>query len=79
MFDCHQQIDGLLEQEKGKQSLGTTKKGIGPTYAAKVSAVAFCYCCSDNSVGTSSSKLLTFCSVLALAYVCVTCMLIQLY
>ena len=36
VFDFHQQIDGLIEQEKGKASLGTTKKGIGPTYAAKV-------------------------------------------
>lgn len=33
----HQEIDGLLELEKAKtkSSLGTTKKGIGPTYAAK--------------------------------------------
>jgi len=37
VFDFHQEIDGLLEQEKAKAMLGTTKKGIGPTYAAKVS------------------------------------------
>ena len=36
MFDFHQEIDALLEQEKAKAMLGTTKKGIGPTYAAKV-------------------------------------------
>jgi adenylosuccinate synthase len=30
-----QQVDGLQEQEKGKKSLGTTKKGIGPTYSSK--------------------------------------------
>lgn len=36
VLDFHQTIDGLIEQEKGKSSLGTTKKGIGPTYAAKV-------------------------------------------
>ncbi|XP_047096821.1 adenylosuccinate synthetase isoform X2 [Schistocerca piceifrons] len=35
VFDFHQQVDGLQEQEKGKQSLGTTKKGIGPTYSSK--------------------------------------------
>ncbi|XP_026333290.1 adenylosuccinate synthetase isoform X3 [Hyposmocoma kahamanoa] len=35
VFDMHQQVDGLQEQEKGKHSLGTTKKGIGPTYSAK--------------------------------------------
>lgn len=28
-------MDGLQEMEKGKKSLGTTKKGIGPTYASK--------------------------------------------
>lgn len=35
VFDMHQQVDGLQEQEKGKQSLGTTKRGIGPTYSSK--------------------------------------------
>jgi adenylosuccinate synthase len=28
-------VDGLQELEKGKKSLGTTKKGIGPTYSSK--------------------------------------------
>ncbi|KAI5635865.1 adenylosuccinate synthetase domain-containing protein [Phthorimaea operculella] len=28
-------VDGLQEAEKGKNSLGTTKKGIGPTYSSK--------------------------------------------
>ncbi|KAF4532080.1 hypothetical protein B566_EDAN006174 [Ephemera danica] len=35
VFDLHQQVDGLQEQEKGKKSLGTTKKGIGPAYSSK--------------------------------------------
>lgn len=35
VFDFHKQIDGLLERERGKGSLGTTKKGIGPTYSSK--------------------------------------------
>ncbi|XP_050664147.1 adenylosuccinate synthetase [Leptidea sinapis] len=35
VFDIHQQADGLQEAEKGKNSLGTTKKGIGPTYSSK--------------------------------------------
>jgi adenylosuccinate synthase len=30
-------VDGMQEQEKGKKSLGTTKKGIGPTYSSKAS------------------------------------------
>lgn len=28
-------MDGFQEMEKGKKSLGTTKKGIGPAYASK--------------------------------------------
>lgn len=35
VFDVHQQVDGLQEQAKGKQQLGTTKKGIGPCYSTK--------------------------------------------
>nr|CAD7567852.1 unnamed protein product [Timema californicum] len=35
VFDFHQQVDGLQELEKGQKSLGTTKKGIGPTYSSK--------------------------------------------
>ncbi|KFM75997.1 Adenylosuccinate synthetase, partial [Stegodyphus mimosarum] len=37
VFDFHQTVDGLQEQEKGKSSIGTTKKGIGPTYSCKAS------------------------------------------
>jgi adenylosuccinate synthase len=36
VFDFHQTVDGLIEKEKGKKSLGTTKKGIGPAYSTKV-------------------------------------------
>ena len=38
VFDFHQQVDGLVEQEKASSnlSLGTTKKGIGPAYSSKV-------------------------------------------
>ncbi|XP_055314841.1 adenylosuccinate synthetase [Sitodiplosis mosellana] len=37
VFDFHQQVDGFQEAEKANtgKSLGTTKKGIGPTYASK--------------------------------------------
>lgn len=34
VFDFHQSADGLQENMKG-QKLGTTKKGIGPTYSSK--------------------------------------------
>ncbi|KAL1130210.1 hypothetical protein AAG570_013148 [Ranatra chinensis] len=37
VFDFHQEVDGLQELEKGKLSLGTTKKGIGPAYSSKAS------------------------------------------
>ena len=34
-FDLHQAVDGLEEIELGANSLGTTKKGIGPTFSSK--------------------------------------------
>ena len=37
VFDFHQIVDGLKEIELGGSSIGTTKKGIGPTYSAKAS------------------------------------------
>ena len=36
LFSKYKDIDALEELEKGGSSIGTTKKGIGPTYAAKV-------------------------------------------
>lgn len=35
VFDLHQLVDGLEEQELGKGAVGTTKKGIGPCYSSK--------------------------------------------
>ncbi|KAK7085650.1 Adenylosuccinate synthetase isozyme 1 A, partial [Halocaridina rubra] len=40
VFDFHQSVDGLQEQERSKdnsgtKTLGTTKKGIGPCYSSK--------------------------------------------
>lgn len=35
VFDIHQLVDGLEEQELGKGAVGTTKKGIGPCYSTK--------------------------------------------
>ncbi|BFZ56153.1 Adenylosuccinate synthase [Savitreella phatthalungensis] len=37
VFDYHQVVDGLKEGELGSKSLGTTRKGIGPTYSSKSS------------------------------------------
>jgi len=39
VFDYHQIIDGLVEGERGKNKIGTTGKGIGPTYSSKASRV----------------------------------------
>lgn len=35
VFDLHQMVDGLEEVELGNGFIGTTKKGIGPTYSTK--------------------------------------------
>lgn len=35
VFDLHQLVDGLEEQELGKGAVGTTKMGIGPCYSTK--------------------------------------------
>ncbi|KAJ3040793.1 hypothetical protein HDV00_010408 [Rhizophlyctis rosea] len=37
VLDYHQVVDGLKEAELGRGSIGTTKKGIGPTYSTKAS------------------------------------------
>ncbi|KIE58561.1 adenylosuccinate synthetase [Methylacidiphilum kamchatkense Kam1] len=39
VFPYHRIIDELLERRRGKGRIGTTKKGIGPAYADKVSRV----------------------------------------
>jgi len=35
LIDSHQLIDGILEAEASSNSIGTTKRGIGPCYASK--------------------------------------------
>jgi len=37
VFDFHQHIDGQNETRLGRNKIGTTKKGIGPAYASKIS------------------------------------------
>jgi len=36
VFDFHQLIDGMSESELGEAKIGTTKKGIGPSYCEKM-------------------------------------------
>jgi adenylosuccinate synthase len=40
----HIQIDGLREAAKGGKMVGTTKRGIGPTYSDKVSRIGVRFC-----------------------------------
>ncbi len=55
-------MDGLLELEKAKSksSIGTTKKGIGPAYAAKVCLEGVCVRLCDCSVLGSSATALGY-------------------
>ncbi|CAO2638587.1 Adenylosuccinate synthetase isozyme 2, partial [Lemmus lemmus] len=49
VFDFHQAADGIQEQQRQEQSLGTTKKGIGPVYSSKAarSGLRMCDLVSD--------------------------------
>jgi len=42
VFDLHQEADRI--KESGKSSIGTTKKGIGPTYASKAQRLSLRVC-----------------------------------
>lgn len=44
IFDYHIQMDEIQEKFRGQQSLGTTKRGIGPCYADKVNRVGIRIC-----------------------------------
>jgi adenylosuccinate synthase len=39
VFPWHRELDGRREVRKGRQKLGTTKRGIGPTYGDKAARV----------------------------------------
>jgi len=36
VFDFHQELDGAIEKSRGRNKIGTTRKGIGPAYASKI-------------------------------------------
>lgn len=36
VLDLHQEVDGLNELRRGRNKIGTTKKGIGPAYSSKM-------------------------------------------
>ncbi|MBU1019187.1 MAG: adenylosuccinate synthase [Patescibacteria group bacterium] len=39
LFEYHKELDGQQEKSKGEKKVGTTKRGIGPCYADKISRV----------------------------------------
>ena len=41
VFPWHRELDGAREARKGKDRIGTTKRGIGPTYGDKAARVGF--------------------------------------
>ena len=41
IMNYHKKLDGAEEVYRGKKSVGTTKKGIGPTYQDKIARVGF--------------------------------------
>lgn len=49
VFDFHQICDGISEKKLGTQKIGTTGKGIGPTYSTKI-----------NRCGVRCGSLLNF-------------------
>ncbi|GCC30384.1 adenylosuccinate synthetase isozyme 1 [Chiloscyllium punctatum] len=63
VFDFHQAVDGLQEiqrQEQEGKNIGTTRKGIGPTYSSKAArtGLRICDLLADFSDFSSRFKLL---------------------
>lgn len=53
VFDFHQTVDALIDQERIKINtvIGTTKRGIGPTYTNKViNHVIIIYSINNNVI-----------------------------
>jgi len=44
ILPTHKWIDAMLETQKGEQNVGTTLKGIGPTYTDKTARIGFRVC-----------------------------------
>ncbi len=44
LFEYHKIIDGLQEERKGKNAVGTTKRGIGPCYTDKMARIGIRVC-----------------------------------
>ncbi len=44
IFDYHKEIDGIQEDKKGDDKVGTTKRGIGPCYSDKINRCGIRMC-----------------------------------
>jgi adenylosuccinate synthase len=51
VFDFHQLIDGLSETERGDTKIGTTRRGIGPTYCEKMNRQPLVFIRCLSSIG----------------------------
>ena len=59
VFDLHQEIDRLNEAGRGQENLGTTKKGIGPTYSSKATRNGIRFCDLMGDFETFETKFKT--------------------
>lgn len=57
LFDMHQVVDGMREVERGKASIGTTKRGIGPCYSTKMNRMGVRVCDLRNYRTSFPGKL----------------------
>lgn len=67
VLDFHQTVDGMHEQSLGDKKIGTTKKGIGPTYSSKMTRNGIRVCDLFNEV-TFEAKLRKLVGSLKQAY-----------
>ncbi|KAK3608663.1 hypothetical protein CHS0354_042675 [Potamilus streckersoni] len=56
VFDIHQKADGLQESVRGKNLIGTTKRGIGPAYSSKATRNGLRICDLIGDFGIFSEK-----------------------
>ncbi len=54
LFDFHKEIDGALETRRGKDAIGTTKRGIGPAYMDKAARTGIRF--GDLVKGVAAAK-----------------------
>uniref|UniRef100_A0A8C4N4H7 Adenylosuccinate synthetase n=1 Tax=Eptatretus burgeri TaxID=7764 RepID=A0A8C4N4H7_EPTBU len=79
-FDFHQAVDGMQETQRQKDSgknLGTTKKGIGPVYAAKASRSGLRVCDLLADFDDFSRREGVMIKIFDHTFACVVCTLVR--